>query len=256
MRDDKLNDHTKRIACQTCHIPEFARGGISTKMSWDWSKAGKKNPSGRILIEKDEVGRVTYHTEKGRFVWQDNVVPSYLWSNGTIVHKRPGDKVDISGVVPITAYLGNADTPTSRIIPVKISRGMQPVDSVNQTLAIPNLMGEEDGAYWSEFKWQPALAIGMKAAGLPFSGEFTFVETRMDRAINHMVAPASNALICLDCHIPNGRMAGLKGIYLPGQESFSTLDKVALALLAATLLIILIHGLLRIVFRAKKWAQS
>jgi len=31
----KLNDHTDRIACQTCHIPEFARGGIATKMSWD-----------------------------------------------------------------------------------------------------------------------------------------------------------------------------------------------------------------------------
>ena len=30
-RGMKLNDHTDKIACQTSHIPEFARGGVATK---------------------------------------------------------------------------------------------------------------------------------------------------------------------------------------------------------------------------------
>ena len=41
-----LNDHTRRIACQTCHIPEFARGQ-ATKMLWDWSTAGKRDKNGK-----------------------------------------------------------------------------------------------------------------------------------------------------------------------------------------------------------------
>jgi hypothetical protein len=38
-KEPRLNKHTSRIACQTCHIPEFARK-LPTKMIWDWSKAG------------------------------------------------------------------------------------------------------------------------------------------------------------------------------------------------------------------------
>ncbi|MFN2110690.1 MAG: multiheme c-type cytochrome, partial [Anaerolineae bacterium] len=35
-----LTQHSEYIACQTCHIPAFARGQ-ATKMSWDWSTAGQ-----------------------------------------------------------------------------------------------------------------------------------------------------------------------------------------------------------------------
>ena len=30
-KDEKINHHANKVACQTCHIPEFARGGIATK---------------------------------------------------------------------------------------------------------------------------------------------------------------------------------------------------------------------------------
>jgi octaheme c-type cytochrome (tetrathionate reductase family) len=43
----KLNDHVQSIACQTCHIPEFARGGVATIVDWDWRTSGKtKNGEG------------------------------------------------------------------------------------------------------------------------------------------------------------------------------------------------------------------
>ncbi|MCZ7673336.1 MAG: hypothetical protein M5U34_42595 [Chloroflexi bacterium] len=41
--DDRLNDHTDTVACQTCHIPEGAVRE-ATKMSWDWSTAGQDLP--------------------------------------------------------------------------------------------------------------------------------------------------------------------------------------------------------------------
>ena len=46
----QINLHTSKLACQTCHIPEFARGGLATKMWWDWSTAGKKGPDGKPLF--------------------------------------------------------------------------------------------------------------------------------------------------------------------------------------------------------------
>ncbi len=34
----KANDHTDKVACQSCHIPRYARVN-PTKMNWDWSTA-------------------------------------------------------------------------------------------------------------------------------------------------------------------------------------------------------------------------
>ena len=48
-----LNRHVEFIACQTCHIPEFARGQ-ATKMTWDWSTAGEKNEEGAPFVVRDE----------------------------------------------------------------------------------------------------------------------------------------------------------------------------------------------------------
>ncbi len=45
-----LNQHLERIACQTCHITEYARGGIATKTWWDWSKAGILDEDGLVDI--------------------------------------------------------------------------------------------------------------------------------------------------------------------------------------------------------------
>ncbi len=47
----KLNDHTDKLACQTCHIPEFARGGVATKTRWDWSTAGRLDENGKPIAE-------------------------------------------------------------------------------------------------------------------------------------------------------------------------------------------------------------
>ncbi len=51
----KLNQHVDQIACQTCHIPEFARGGVATKTWWDWSKAGKLDKDGKPMTIRDEI---------------------------------------------------------------------------------------------------------------------------------------------------------------------------------------------------------
>jgi len=53
-KDERLNRHLSALACQTCHIPNFA-GKLPTKATWDWSKAGdptrKDDPHSYLKIK-------------------------------------------------------------------------------------------------------------------------------------------------------------------------------------------------------------
>jgi octaheme c-type cytochrome (tetrathionate reductase family) len=246
----KLNDHTDKVACQTCHVPKFARGGVPTKMSWDWSAAGKMWPEGQPLVKKDAKGHVIYTAAKGLFVLGENVVPDYQWFNGKVWYTLRGDKIDKSDEpVRINRFGGNASDGKSLIWPVKIFRGKQVYDPVNRTLVVTHLAGEDDSAYWSNLNWKKAVATGMATVGAPFSGKVDFVSTESTWPITHMVAPAKDALGCNECHKAGGRLQRVAGIYIPGRTSDHApwLEMAGWALAALTLLGVLGHGLARIV---------
>jgi len=212
----KLNDHTDKVACQTCHIPRYARGGVASKMSWDWSTAGKRGPDGKPLVKKDAKGRVIYSGAKGDFTLAENVVPEYIWFNGRVKYTVIGDKVEKAGrAVPINHFEGSASDGKSLIWPVKVFRGKQAWDPVYKTITLTHLSGKDDSAYWTNLNWKKAVATGMASAGLPFSGRVEFVKTEMTWPINHMVAPAKDALGCPDCHAAGGRLEKVPGINIP-----------------------------------------
>lgn len=202
-----LNQHAQKVACQTCHIPEFARGDIPTKMTWDWSKAGQLTDEGKPVTVKDEAGHVVYDGQKGEFTYEENVVPEYVWFNGQVEYTLAGDKIDPTTMVSINKFLGDKDDPNAKIWPVKRFEAVQPYDTVNNILVIPHLFGKDESAYWGNYDWDKAIAFGMDYAGLPYSGEYGFVKSEMYWPITHMVAPASEALVCKDCHTDsNGRL--------------------------------------------------
>lgn len=194
-----LNQHTKKVACQSCHIPEYARGGKSTKMTWDWSKAGELI-DGKPVVRKDISGYVIYDGQKGEFTLEENVIPEYVWFNGQVEYILAGDEIDPSVTVNINQFLGDKDDPEARIWPVKRFEAVQPYDSGNNTLALPHLFGKDESAYWGNYDWNKAIAFGMEYAGLDYSGEYAFVASQMYWPITHMVAPADQALVCRDCH--------------------------------------------------------
>ncbi len=251
MKDAKLNDHVDKVACQTCHIPAFARGDKPTKMWWDWSKAGDKERG----VEKDENGWVTYDPKKGEFIWAKNVTPTYLWFNGKMDVMTLGEKIDPTQEVYINKPHGSPDDPESRIYPFKVFRGKQGYDPVNKVLLVPHLMpyNEEDKtAFWASFKWGPAFEEGMKAAGLSYSGKYDWVETTMYWPITHMVAPKEKALQCGDCHTKGGRLEGVPGVYIPGRDRVAWLDTVGWTLTGLALLGVIIHGGMRIATASRK----
>ncbi|HOI28766.1 MAG TPA: tetrathionate reductase family octaheme c-type cytochrome [Melioribacteraceae bacterium] len=193
-----IDKHAGSVACETCHIPEFARVE-PTKVWWDWSKAGEERTD-----VKDQFGMETYSKMKGEFKWDKNVIPTYKWYNGSASYYTMGDKIDPSKVVMLNSLNGDIKDSKAKIAPFKVMRGKQIYDSQNNYLIVPRLFGE--GGYWQKYDWNPASEIGMKEVNIPYSGKYDFIETEMYWPINHMVAPKEEALKCNDCHNSKGRM--------------------------------------------------
>jgi len=248
----KLNEHTDRLACPTCHIPAFARGGYATKMWWDWSTAGKLTPEGKPLKIHNDKGLEIYSGMKGDFAWGDHVVPEYRWFDGNVKYTLFGDKVTGEETVSINKYGGGPDDPNSRIWPFKVMRGKQPYDKGLQTLAVVHTFGKDDSAYWRNYDWDKALEAGMKAAGSEYSGQMGFVDTEMAWPITHMVAPKEDAVECVSCHNQNSRLKDVPGVYIPGRDRFGMLDTLAWIAAALTLLGVAGHGAIRILMNRKE----
>ena len=235
----KANDHTDKVACQSCHIPEFARVN-PTKMLWDWSKAGKKK-DGKKYKTKDEFGKFDYMSIKGQMKWAKNIKPEYAWYNGVINSTTAADPIDPGQIVKVSWPEGSREDTNSRIYPFKVHRGKQPYDKVNKTLLVPLLSGND--GYWQTLDWDRALGKGQEAVGIPFSGEFDFVETTYVFPITHMVAPRDNVVACTECHTnEGGRLENLKGFYMPGRDNFRWLDLFGWMAVLGGLAGVVLHG--------------
>ena len=85
----------------------------------------------------------------------------------------------------------------------------------------------------------------MKAVNLPYSGEYTFIDTDMYWPLNHMVSSRENSLKCIDCHSRDGRLANLAGFYMPGRDYSNILDTAGMLLIILSFIAVIIHGSLR-----------
>ncbi|MDO8285921.1 MAG: tetrathionate reductase family octaheme c-type cytochrome [Rhodoferax sp.] len=248
-QEAKINNHTNKLACQTCHIPAYARGGQPTKMTWDWSTAGRMGPDGKPMTVKDEDGYDTYMSIKGDFTWKENVKPEYVWFNGTVHYTLMGDKIE-KGDKPtqINRFEGSATDGKSMIWPVKIFRGKQVYDPVNKSLVITHLAGNDDTAFWKNLNWDKAVAAGMATSSAKYSGKLDFIETESAWPITHMVAPKEKAVGCVECHTSNGRLEKNDGVYMPGRGSDHArwLELGGWAMVILTLVGVTGHGLIRI----------
>ncbi len=264
------NHHAEKLACQACHVPTIARER-PTKMWWDWSKAGQMGPDGKPQITYTTVKgmKVTLtDTQKGEFIWIKDEKPEYRWYNGKARYVLAGQKIDdrtpasevgiarglfdkldlAKPVVRLNVPQGDAGDPRARIWPVKVHRGVQPYDTENKTLVIPKLFGPPgSGAYWSEYDWGKAIETGMRYSEQPYSGKYGWIQTELTIPIAHMVAPEGKSVGCDECHAPNGRLAGIEGVYLPGRDSSRMVEILGLIAIAGAALAAVGHGALRVV---------
>jgi hypothetical protein len=193
-KDTRIQKHTDAVACQTCHIPSFARR-VPTKAVWDWSKAGdasrKEDPHHYLKI-------------KGEFKYEQDAKPEYGWFKNQVGRYLAGDQVQRGGVTKLNPPVGDIADKDAKIWPFKVHRGKQPYDRKHGYLVVPVTGGK--GGYWSSFDWDRSAKMGEAFTGLTFSGQMGFAETEMVWPLSHMIAPADKALQCLECHGATGRM--------------------------------------------------
>lgn len=193
-RDQRLNAHLASVACQTCHIPTYARR-LPTKTFWDWSKAGDPN--------RPEDPHV-YLKTKGEFIYDQDVIPEYAWFNRTVDRYLLGDRIDPSSVTYINKPRGSIEDKSAKIWPFKVHRAIQPYDA--KKLVLLPAVTSGPGGYWHEFDWDKALRLAAQMAGLEYSGEYGWAKTVMYWPLSHMVTPKERALRCDDCHGERSRL--------------------------------------------------
>lgn len=179
--------HVARVACQSCHIPAFAKGG-ATEMWRDWTNpvwnAGLCNGQGAWAGEEHKVA---------------NVVPDHVFFNGTSYVYKLGQTLNhvdpISGYPMMADANGNInDAPgASKLVPIKRHQSNMAVhDATNQVIPFDVVWQFMTG------KSDEAAANGMAYAGLTGSYTWRWVEAEM--AINHGVSPATSVAACSVCH--------------------------------------------------------
>jgi len=198
-----LNFHTSKVACQTCHIPAFARA-TPTRMEWYWDAAGDTSRTPAL----DQNGQPDYDPDFGRFVSGKNVRPVYRWFDGQWRRKivNVNDTYANAGTatdpVVLAEPAATINTPGAKVYPFKRFVGTQPADTVAHRLVVPHLFGAAAGSnpFWTKYDWAAAIAEGTAYAGQPYSGTYGFVNTVSYLAVNHEIAPRAQALQCFQCH--------------------------------------------------------
>jgi len=201
--DERLSAHLATVACQTCHIPAMALKD-PTKTYWDWSTSGQDLG--------DE--HYTYLKIKGSFVYENDVLPNYLWFNGNLAYRYLlGDQIDPTQPTNIDLPAGDIHDATAKIFPFKLHVAKQPYDTGYNYLLAPVTAGPD--GYWTTFDWDSAFRLAEERMGLKYSGQYDFAITYMYWPTTHMVQPKENALQCNDCHSANGRL-DWKALGYPG----------------------------------------
>ncbi len=176
----------ERVACQTCHIPLIAHGKYPTDVYRDWSH----------VEFNEKLGRWEPHIEL-----RGNVTPTYMWWNGrtrvAYVYQQPVKPVN--GTIELVKPVGSIEEPESKIYPFKFHIAVVPFDE-EKGVPVPIKVG----IVFATGNLTKAIEAGASVAGLQFKGKFVKLVRYM--SVDHGVKPKEEALRCVDCHSPWGRM--------------------------------------------------
>lgn len=179
-----LDKHIDRVACVTCHIPEFARE-YETDMFRDWSKLEKNEETGKY---------------EPKIEFAKNVKPVYRWWNGkTRTSSILGEKVHLkNGKVQIMVPEGSFEDPKSKIYPFKYHKAIIPIEEETEIL-LPIKCVE---AFVSGDLLK-AIELGTQNYYKKKPKKIKWVESERYMGIFHSIPPKENALECFSCHGKN-----------------------------------------------------
>jgi hypothetical protein len=202
-----INRHVSRVACQTCHIPTYAKVATETYRDWQVSHTGQPADGSS--------GPGHPYTLK-----EANLVPEYKFWNRMSDNYLLGDDASLiydesKGTYPTSLPLGNVTE--GQIFPFKYKKANQPI-----TVADSRLIALDTFEYLKvSGDADISTKKGLVNMGYPAEEPYVWVETDTYQLLNHGISPSSGALECSSCHENTSRMdlQGKLGYQLKGAEN-------------------------------------
>lgn len=206
-----IQEHVARVACQTCHIPEYGRNAAD-------SAATEATEIDRNWLDNLHVGGAKpWHPGSTK---ANDVTPVYQWWNGTSDSMLLGDAnltPAADGTYPTSRPVGSVNDPDARLFPFKYKTATQPMRTANKMLigidTLDYMTGSGDP--------YTATRLGLANMGFAQTDAIQWVQTSTYGALNHSIAPAEDTLQCADCHESTARidLQGDLGYGLKGSTS-------------------------------------
>ena len=191
----KIDKHVDRVACQTCHIPYYA-----------------KNAADSAASEATEIHRTWLNTSSTAAPFHpasikaNNLIPAYRFWNRYSDNYLLGDIAAYdreTGGFPTSrpeGFIDDSSTDT-KLYPFKYKTAEQPIlDSTDQLVAL------DTKVFFQTADPDLATTEGLKKMGYLGSEHYSWITTDTFQLLNHQISPASRALDCSDCHGKTARM--------------------------------------------------
>lgn len=212
-----VNHHTGRVACQTCHLPKYAKNANdttateATETNRDW----QANEWNATLLRYEPLPTKA-----------NDLTPKYAFWNGTSWGNNLTDAAVIdpaTGFYKISRPVGAiTDAAGTKLYPFKYKTAQQPLDTTTG-----KLIGLSTASFFADGVYATAVTTGL--ANMGRTGDaWTTVTTDEYQVLNHQIPPASgNVLACAACH-PNTTATQMKL-----QTNFGYAPKAALTTVCA-----------------------
>ncbi len=192
-----IDRHTARVACQSCHIPIYAKDASdtaateATEVHRTWLDSHSPAPPFHPIMDK-----------------QNDLVPEYRFWNRLSFNALLGDVAVIdpkTGRYPTSRPMGDVADPDAKLYAFKYKTAQQPIaTSTGQLIAL------DTSVFFATADPDAAIRQGLANMGLDPNEAYDWVETDTFQMLNHEVSPSDDALECNDCHGSTARM-DLKG---------------------------------------------
>lgn len=206
----KVNTHVARVACQTCHIPTYAK--VATEIHRDW----RTHHDGTSADGESGPGHP--YTEKFA-----DLTPAYRFWNRSSDNILLGDDASLTfdpttGTYPTSRPDGDINEINSKLYPFKHKTATQP-----KTIADNSLIALDTFEYLKvSGNAVTSIQKGLLNMGYPASEPYEWIDTDTYQLLNHGVNPATGVLQCTHCHESTVQM-DLKGQL--GYAAKDSLDK-------------------------------
>lgn len=206
--NSSIGKHVARVACQSCHIPVYAKNAFDTP-------ATEETEVHRDWQTPHQYSTPPIHPQA---TMAGDLTPRYRWWTGFSKSYLLYDTVPtpIPGTITTSEPEGAVNSTVAKIYPFKYKTAHQPLDSsANQLIAL------DTSVYFATGDYLAATRAGLVNMGRDPSTDVSWVTTDTYQLITHEVAPANQALRCNDCHNDGGRMdlTGSLGYGLKGPRS-------------------------------------